>query len=104
LLAYEYISNIFLGVSSRYRDLDGRPRCLFLGPEQIHAQELIKSMEHKRPLYVYIIGVAVVWAVILVLSWYRVIWRPFNTVTAVCGGFALGMLAMYIAVHLYRWK
>jgi len=59
---------------------------------------------NKRPLYVYVIGTAVVWAVILVLSWSGIIWRPFNVVVAVCGGFFIGMLAMYIAVHLYKWK
>lgn len=59
---------------------------------------------NKRPLYVYVIGVAVVWAVILTCSWYGIIWIPFNEVAAVGAGFALGMLAMYIAVHIYRWK
>ncbi len=59
---------------------------------------------NKRPLYVYVIGVAVVWAIILTLSWFGVIWKPFNEVVTVCAGFALGLLAMYIAVHLYRWK
>jgi hypothetical protein len=58
----------------------------------------------KRPLYVYVIGVVVVWMLILTLSWFGVIWEPFNKVVTVCAGFALGMLAMYIAVHLYTWK
>jgi hypothetical protein len=58
----------------------------------------------KRPLYVYVIGAALVWAIILILSWFGVIWRPFHEVVSVCGGFWIGMLAMYIAVHLYRWK
>lgn len=52
----------------------------------------------------YVIGVAVVWVIILGLSWFGIIWTPFDKVVSVCGGFALGMLAMYIAVHLYRWK
>ena len=59
---------------------------------------------NKYPLYVYVIGVAVVWAIILTLSWFGVIWEPFHDVVTVCAGFALGMLAMYIAVHLYTWK
>jgi hypothetical protein len=61
-------------------------------------------MSNKRPLYVYVIGTAVVWAIILMLSWFVVIWKPFHDVVSVCGGFWIGMLAMYIAVHLYRWK
>lgn len=59
---------------------------------------------NKYPLYVYVIGVVVVWAIILGLSWFGIIWTPFDKVVSVCAGFALGMLAMYIAVHLYRWK
>jgi len=58
----------------------------------------------KRPLYIYVIAVAVVWAVILGLSWFSIIPTPFNLLAATCAGFALGMLAMYIAVHLYTWK
>jgi hypothetical protein len=54
------------------------------------------------PLYVYIIGVAVVWAVILGIVWYLGDTVRFQTFVLVCFGFALGMLAMYIAVHLYK--
>jgi hypothetical protein len=58
---------------------------------------------HKQPLYMYVIAVAVVWSVILVATWF-VNPEKFATFAKVCGGFALGMLAMYIAVHLYTWK
>jgi hypothetical protein len=61
-------------------------------------------VSNKRPLYVYVIGTALVWAIILMLSWFGVIWKPLHDVVSVCGGFWIGMLAMYIAVHLYRWK
>ena len=60
-------------------------------------------VQNKRPLYVYVIGVAVVWVIILALSWFGVIWKPFRDVVSVCGGFWIGMLAMFIAVHLYRY-
>jgi hypothetical protein len=56
------------------------------------------------PLYVYVIGVAVVWAGILAVVWFLGDAARFRTFALVCGGFALGMLAMYIAVHLYTWK
>ena len=59
---------------------------------------------NKRPLYVYVIGVAVVWAIILMLSWFGIIWEPFHDVVSVCAGFFIGMIAMYIAVHFYTWK
>ena len=59
---------------------------------------------NKRPLYAYVIAVAIVWMIILTLAWFGVIPRPFNEIAAACAGFALGMFAMYIAVHLYKWE
>ena len=56
----------------------------------------------KRPLYLYIIAVAVVWAVILGIVWSLGDIARFQTFASVCAGFALGMLAMYIAVHVYK--
>ena len=54
------------------------------------------------PLSMYVIAVAVVWAVILCSVWF---WDKvqFNNFALLCGGFFVGMLAMYIAVHLYMW-
>jgi hypothetical protein len=54
------------------------------------------------PLFVHLIGVAVAWAVVLGIAWLRGGPTRFNTFALACGGFALGMLAMYIAVHVYR--
>jgi hypothetical protein len=59
---------------------------------------------NKRPLSVYVIGVAVMWAVILGVMWFLGDMARFQKFAFVGFGFALGMLAMYIAVHLYRWK
>lgn len=56
------------------------------------------------PLYVYVIGVAVVWALILGVVWSLGDIARFQTFALVCLGFALGMIAMYIAVHLYKWQ
>jgi hypothetical protein len=56
------------------------------------------------PLYVYVIGVVVVWAVILGVMWLLGDAARFRTFALVCSGFGLGMLAMYIAMHLYKWK
>lgn len=67
-------------------------------------QKCYNASMNKRPLYVYMIGVVIVWAAILTASWFGIIWTPFGSVVTVCVGFFLGMLAMYIAVHLYRWK
>jgi hypothetical protein len=59
--------------------------------------------EKQHPLSQYVIAVLVVWAVILVGMWFFDRER-FATFAHVCGGFLLGMCAMYIAMHLYRWK
>ena len=52
---------------------------------------------------IYVIGVLVVWAVILGGMW---LWNSarLHDFALIGGGFLLGMLAMYIAMHLYRWK
>jgi hypothetical protein len=62
-----------------------------------------RSRGSKRArLVVYVIGVAVVWAVILGVMWFLGDIARFQTFALVCLGFALGMLAMYIAVHVYK--
>ena len=54
------------------------------------------------PLVAYVIGVIVVWAVILGVMWFLGDIARFQTFVWVGLGFALGMLAMYIAVHVYE--
>jgi hypothetical protein len=54
------------------------------------------------PLIVYVIAVAVVWAVLLGFMWFLGDIARFQTFALVCLGFGLGMLAMYIAVQVYR--
>ncbi len=56
----------------------------------------------KPSLNHYIIGVAVVWAIILCAAWFINNGVRFKTFAQVCGGFAIGMLAMYLAMHVYR--
>ena len=59
---------------------------------------------NKHPLYVFVIAVAVVWTVILGTVWSLGDTARLRTFASVGGGFAIGMLTMYIAVHLYTWK
>ena len=56
----------------------------------------------RTPLVVYLMGVAVVWAVVLGLAWFIGGSERLNLVAMVFFGFAVGMLAMYIAVHVYK--
>ncbi len=55
------------------------------------------------PLYVYVISVIVVWAALLGYVWFRYT-SHFTGALALCGMFFVGMLAMYIAVHVYKWR
>ena len=56
----------------------------------------------RAPLIVYVIGFAVIWAVLLSVMWFLGDIARFQTFALVCLGFALGMVAMYIAVHVYK--
>jgi hypothetical protein len=50
----------------------------------------------QNPLWHYVIAVLVVWALILGGMW---LWARLRDFALICGGFFIGMLAMYIAVH-----
>ena len=54
------------------------------------------------PLIVYVIAVAVVWVVLLAVMWFLGDIARFQTFALICLGFALGMFAMYVAVHVYK--
>lgn len=58
----------------------------------------------KRPLWVYVVGVIIALGIVNVLAWLMDSITALHRSLLVSGGFLLGMLAMYIAVHLYRWK
>jgi hypothetical protein len=45
----------------------------------------------KYPLYIYVIGVAVAWAIVLAIVWSFGSSAKFHAAIAVCVGFALGM-------------
>jgi hypothetical protein len=58
----------------------------------------------KPPLTRYVIAVLIVWAIILCSTWFMGGGKNFRTLALFCAGFLIGMLAMYIAVHLYTWQ
>jgi hypothetical protein len=58
----------------------------------------------KRSLWVYIVGVVVVLGLVNYIRWTIGGDAKLYETELVSVGFLLGMLAMYIAVHLYRWK
>jgi len=58
----------------------------------------------KRSLGVYVVGVIVALVIVNSVVWYMGRMEELHDVELISVGFLLGMLAMYIAVHLYRWK
>jgi Kef-type K+ transport system membrane component KefB len=66
----------------------------------------VALLRHKRlktiPLIIYIIAVAVVWAVILAFMWFSGDMARFHEFALVFYGFVIGMVAMFIAVHVYK--
>ena len=74
---------------------------LFLG-RKFNRRHYDQNM--KLPLIVYVKGVVIVLAVIIAIAWLA----GGSARAAVLGHFAiaflLGMLAMYIAVHIYKYK
>lgn len=58
----------------------------------------------KRPLWIYVIAVCIVLVAVNYIAWLTGGDAKLYTSELVSSGFLLGMLAMYIAVHLYRWK
>jgi hypothetical protein len=57
---------------------------------------------NRNPLVRFEIGVAIAWAVALVLAWLVGGPAKLNTYAILCAGFVMGMLAMFIAMHVYR--
>lgn len=57
----------------------------------------------KKPLINYVIGVLVALVIVNVSAWHFDSAVSFHRSLFISGGFLLGMLAMYIAVHLYKW-
>ena len=49
----------------------------------------------------YVVAVAIVWAALLVIAWFVASREHFDRMVLVGGGFAIGMLAMYIATGIY---
>jgi len=58
----------------------------------------------KYPLGLYVIGVIIALALINYIAWSVGGVTKLESFALHSGSFLLGMLAMYIAVHIYRWK
>jgi hypothetical protein len=57
-----------------------------------------------KPLIGYVIAVIVVWILILIITRFVASTDRFKIVLVFACGFMIGMLAMYIAVHIYKWR
>jgi len=58
----------------------------------------------KRPLSVYVVGVVIAIVIVNIIAWFTGGGDKLHTTMIFSLGFLLGMLAMYIAVHIYKWK
>ena len=58
----------------------------------------------KHPLSSYVIAMIIVLVAVNVIVWLVGGEMKAKSFTVFSAGFLLGMLAMYIAVHLYSWK
>jgi len=56
----------------------------------------------KYPLTLYVVGVIIVLAIINGIAWFAYGGVNFKAIESFSLGFLMGMLAMYIAVHIYR--
>jgi hypothetical protein len=57
-----------------------------------------------KPMKVYVFGVVVALTILNYLSWRVGGSSRLRSAELLSFGFLFGMLAMYIAVHFYRWK
>lgn len=58
----------------------------------------------KYPLWLYVVAVISILFITNYIAWLTGGATKLKSVALFSGGFWIGMLAMYIAVHLYRWK
>jgi hypothetical protein len=61
-------------------------------------------MNKKYPLWLYVIGVVIVLAIINCIARFVGGEAKFGAIEIFSLGFLMGMLAMYVAVHVYKWK
>jgi hypothetical protein len=58
--------------------------------------------KRKYPLRYFVLMIAVVWAILLLVAWFTGSQSQFNEFVSVCKGYAIGMLAMYIAMRAIK--
>lgn len=58
----------------------------------------------KYPLSLYVVGVVIVLLLVNYIAWIAGGELRLKRFELLSAGFLLGMLAMYTAVHVYKWK
>jgi len=56
----------------------------------------------QRALSTYVVAVIIVMAILIGIRWLLGGYEEAHKVLIFCGGFFFGMVAMYIATHIYR--
>ena len=57
---------------------------------------------YKRPIWIFVVGVAVVWAIILSVAWFTGGQTEFDKFWTICRAYFIGMLVMYIGTRVYK--
>jgi hypothetical protein len=59
-------------------------------------------MIKKYPYWIYVVGVFVAWAIVLLLTWRLISASRFHNVLIFCSGFLLGVLAASLARKVFK--
>lgn len=59
-------------------------------------------MTKRQPYWIYVAGVFVAWAVVLLISWRTLSPHKFHDVVIFCAGFLLGVTGASIARKVYK--
>ena len=60
------------------------------------------AMIKKYPYWIYVVGVFVVWAIVLLIAWNYISTSRFHGVLIFCCGFLLGVLAASLARKVFK--
>jgi hypothetical protein len=59
-------------------------------------------MVKRYPYWIYVVGVFVAWAVVLLITWRLISAARFHNVLIFCSGFLLGVLAASLARKVFK--
>ena len=58
--------------------------------------------KYKRPVWIFVAVVAIIWAIILLVAWLTGGQTEFNKFWTICRAYFIGMLVMYLGTRVYK--